>query len=410
MKIRVTILPMRTKIIAVVAASLIMAASVAYLAEAGQGGGTIKASGVLEYEKVAVSVPSELALLGVDMSKASSSSNGSSSNTSKLLKPVGVAENLNIEDGSKVKHGDVLLSVGEEMANKNLKKAQAQYDIVSATVDGLTESRNDLSNKRSDLNKTEADLRASRAKAISNFNKSYSEGQANIKQMQDQLVVLKAHGGNPAQIARFEAAIEQASAGLAAGKQQFDAGLARMNRGLKKISSGKNQIDEGDTKLARKVAILEKRKTQAEVGLQLARDILDATKIRATGSGIVAELKVDEGSVLYPGQQLMSIIRTDKLKLDIYIPLEKVKQVKKGDPVKVTVDASPEEIFRGNVTEISGKAIFAPSNITTDELELLRVIKVTVEVDNKDGILKAGMPADIRINVHFGDWEKIPRL
>ncbi len=398
MKIRVTILPMRTKIIAVVAASLIMAASVVYLAEAGQGGGTIKASGALEYEKVAVSVPSELALLGVDMSKASLSSNGSSSNTSKLLKPVGVAENLNIEDGSKVKHGDVLLSVGEEMANKNLKKAQAQYDIVSATVDGLTESRNDLSNKRSDLNKTEADLRASRAKAISNFNKSYSEGQANIKQMQDQLVVLKAHGGNPAQIAQFEAAIEQASAGLAAGKQQFDAGLARMNRGLKKISSGKNQIDEGDTKLARKIAILEKRKTQAEAGLQLARDILDATKIRATGSGIVAELKVDEGSVLYPGQQLMSIIRTDKLKLDIYIPLEKVKQVKKGDPVKVTVDASPEEIFRGNVAEISGKAIFAPSNITTDELELLRVIKVTVEVDNKDGILKAGMPADIRIN------------
>lgn len=398
MKTRVTKLSTRAKVIAIIIAALVMSAPAAYLAEAGQGSDTIKASGVLEDEKVAVSVPPELALLGMDMSKAPSSSGGFSGNTSKLLKPVGIVENLSIENGSNVKQGDVLLSVAEKMAAENLKKAQAQYDMVSATIDSLIESRNDLSKKKSDLNKAEADLKANRSKAISDFDKKYAAGQANIKQMQEQLTALKSYGGNPAQIAQLEAAIAQASAGLEAGKRRFNQGLTKINQGLEKISDGKSQINEGSTELARKTVVLEQRKAQAEAGLQLARDILGATKIRAASFGTVAELKVGDGSVLYPGQQLMSIIRTDKLKLDIYIPIDRIGQVRKGDPVSVTVDASPEEVFKGNVTEIGGKAIFAPSNITTDELELLRVFKVTVEVDNKDGILKAGMPADVRIN------------
>ncbi|MCL6472013.1 MAG: HlyD family secretion protein [Firmicutes bacterium] len=384
-------LSIKAKIIALIVAAVLISASLAIFVEAGQGSRAIAASGVLGAERVAVSVPTDLALLVAVTDKIPSNS------MTKQLMPVGTVNSLKIEPGSHVKKGDVLLTVSEEMALQNLNKAQAQYDNLSATIDSLNDSRNDLSKKRSDLDTNEASLRANRAKAINDFNEKYAAGQAQIKQLEAQLAALKTKGGNPAQIAQLEATISQARAGQEAGKKQFDKALGQMDLGLAKISQGKRQIDEGNSALARKIALLEKRRVQAETGLALARRIVDSTKIRAGASGMITEMRIAEGSVLYPGQRLMSIIQTDKLRIDLYIPLDRIKEVRIGDPAEALVDAAPDVVFKGKVVEIGQKAIFAPSNITTDELELVRVVKVTVEIGNKQGILKAGMPVDVKI-------------
>jgi len=102
--------------------------------------------------------------------------------------------------------------------------------------------------------------------------------------------------------------------------------------------------------------------------------------------------------VVYPGQTVMSIVRTRTLRLAIYVPLDEVGTVKNGDSVDVEVDAAPGQVFEGKVIGVGGKATFAPSNMTTDRLELVRVVKVIVEVVNKNGVLKAGMPADVSVH------------
>ncbi|MBE0446810.1 MAG: HlyD family efflux transporter periplasmic adaptor subunit [Actinobacteria bacterium] len=444
---------MKAKVAAVAITVLLIALSMAFFAEAGQKSRAVEASGILEEEKVAVGIPVELALLGMDMNKGLKSSTGKSG----PRKPAGVVEALHVEPGDLVKRGDPLLTISGGLARENLKKAQAQYDFIQATIEGLEDKRGELTEKRSELNEAEVELKSKRAEAKREFSAKYAEGQAKITQMQEKLASVKsglerAQAGlaaatraesearkaldsaqalpdsDPTKAQRIEQAnatlqgavrkqaelgeairqlsavksqlesgIARATAGLAAGKQRFNQGLSKMNEGLVNISEGRRKVGEGTSEIAGKVAVLKKRRDQAEVGLAIARKVMETTKIRAGTSGRIKDLKIAEGSVLYPGQVVMSITHEDRLRLNIYIPVKDAGRIAKGDTVEVMVDTAPGRIFEGRVIGLGGKAMFAPTNLTSSELELIRVIHVTVEVVNEDGILKAGMPADVRV-------------
>lgn len=444
---------MKVKIIAIGVASLLIALSLVFLAEASQGGRAVQSSGTLEDEKNAVSVPAELALIGIDQSKQAKSSA-----VKTAPKPVGMVKELRVGPGDFVKKGDVLFTVDDSLARANLRKAQAQFDVVEATIERLGGSRSDISGKRADLNNAEATLKSKRAEAERTFTTKYAEGQAKVAELKNKLAsvtsgLAKAQAGlsavtqaedaaratlagaqalpdsdpmKPQKVAQAKAILEgivmkkaqltatvgqlsaakakltqgigAATSGLAQGKQKFNQGLAKMDQAKAKIAEGRTKVSEGVSKLSKKIELFKRVREQAEVGVKVARQALAATTVRASTSGQITNVKISEGSVVYPGQTVVSIVRANTLKLSIYIPLEEVGSVKNGDPVDVEVDAAPGQVFEGKVIGVGGKAIFAPSNMTTDKLELVRVIKVIVEVANKDGVLKGGMPADISMH------------
>lgn len=378
--------------LAVVLITVIAIASYTFFAEAGMGRSPVEASGVLEEDEVIVSVPPELALLTVDEDQKQGTL------AMQSTRPVGAVYQINVAPGDLVKKGDVLLRVAETEASNNLKKTQAQYDLVAATIESLSDKKSELQDKRSDLESKESTLKANRAKMVGEFNAEYSSGKANIDQMNKQLSQLKSSGADQEAIVELEAQIAQATAGLEAGKRQFNDALREIDNGLATISDAKNKIDDGAKELSDRADVFSKVKKQAKVALAMAKNIASATGVKATSSGRITNLKVMEGSVVYPGQRVASISREEKLKLDIYIPLKDIGRVKKGNPAEVGVDAKPGHAFKGEVVQIGGKAIFAPSNITTNELELVKVVKVVIEVKNEKGFLKAGMPADVKIN------------
>lgn len=430
--------------------------SVAFFAEAGQDRGAIEVSGVLEEKRIAVNIPPELALLGVDSGNALKQSTGKA----RSIKPVGTIGTIDAERGDFVKRGDTLLTVSEDLARDNLKKAQAKYDLILTTIETLEGQRDDLGDKKKELDSAEAELTAKRLKTEREFNVRYAEGRSEISGMKQKLASTKAGleqaqaglssilqaevdaqrmledaqalpDSDPTKTQRVEQAtaalsnllqqkatldmtvrqltgvksklesgIPVAEAGLTKGKQRFNEGVKKMDQGAAALSEGREKIKDGTSKLSRKLAVLKKRRDQAEVGLAIARSIMGATKIKANSSGIIRDSKVTEGSVVYPGQRVLSISRLDKLTLNAYIPLEEAGRIAKDDAVEVMVDAAPGHSFKGTVIGVGGKAVFAPANLASGELELIRVIRIKVEVVNEDGILKAGMPADIRIEYH----------
>jgi len=388
---------MKTKFLVVLIA-IIAIAAYAFFAEAGIRRSSVEASGVLKEDEAIVSIPPELALLTMGEDQKQGASPELSTGKPKSLKPVGAIYKVNVVPGDLVKEGDVLLRVAETEASNNLRKVQAQYDLVSATIESLSDKKDELQDRKSDLESKESTLKANRAKMVNEFNAKYSSGKAGIDQMNKQLSQLKSSGSDQATIAKLEAQIEQATADLEAGRKQFNSALGEIDNGLDTISDAKKKIDDGAKELSDRADVFNKVKKQAEVALAMAKNIVSETEVKATGNGRITGFKVMEGSVVYPGQRVVSIAREEKLKLDIYIPLKDIGRVKKGDPAEVKVDAKPGRVFRGEVVQIGGKAIFAPSNITTDELELVKVVKVVIEVENENGFLKAGMPADVRIN------------
>jgi len=74
-------------------------------------------------------------------------------------------------------------------------------------------------------------------------------------------------------------------------------------------------------------------------------------------------------------------------------------RVRLGDTAEVAIDAFPGRAFPGRITYISPEAEFTPKNVQTKEDRVKLVFGVKVEIENKDGLLKPGLPADATIRV-----------
>ena len=78
----------------------------------------------------------------------------------------------------------------------------------------------------------------------------------------------------------------------------------------------------------------------------------------------------------------------------IYVGDTDLGRVKLGAPADLVIDTYPNKTFPAKVIYISPIAEFTPKNVETKEDRTKLVFGVKLEVDNKDGILKGGMPVD----------------
>ena len=67
-----------------------------------------------------------------------------------------------------------------------------------------------------------------------------------------------------------------------------------------------------------------------------------------------------------------------------------------GGRVEIRVDSFPGQLFLGTVSRIADQAEFTPRNVSTQEERVNLVFAVEIELANEDGLLKPGMPADVR--------------
>jgi HlyD family secretion protein len=70
-----------------------------------------------------------------------------------------------------------------------------------------------------------------------------------------------------------------------------------------------------------------------------------------------------------------------------------------GMPVKVYVDAYPNEIFNGEVVNIALQAQFSSRDTQNKEDRANIVFAVKVRLPNADGRLKSGMTADAELEL-----------
>ena len=95
-----------------------------------------------------------------------------------------------------------------------------------------------------------------------------------------------------------------------------------------------------------------------------------------------------------PGATLLTLGDLDEATLTVYVPEDKLGQVKIGQQVEVYVDSFPERTFIGTVVAIAQEAEFTPRNVQTKEERVNMVFAVEVNIPNPDHALKPGLPAD----------------
>jgi len=134
---------------------------------------------------------------------------------------------------------------------------------------------------------------------------------------------------------------------------------------------------------------------EAEARLAQLKVQLEEGEIRAPSAARVEVVSVRPGDVVTPNQPLAKLLEQNQLWVRIYIPEPQLGLIKVGDRVKVKIDTFPNREFAGVVEQINSQGEFTPRNIQSRNERNHQVFGVKVNVENKDGVIKSGMAADV---------------
>jgi membrane fusion protein YbhG len=122
---------------------------------------------------------------------------------------------------------------------------------------------------------------------------------------------------------------------------------------------------------------------------------IDKLTIKSPTNGVVISRAVEPGEVAVAGAPLLTLARLEDLKLTVFVPEDRYGSIRLGQSVPVTVDSFPREKFQARVDRIADKAEFTPRNVQTEAGRRTTVFAIELAVQNPEGKLKPGMPADV---------------
>ena len=124
----------------------------------------------------------------------------------------------------------------------------------------------------------------------------------------------------------------------------------------------------------------------AEADAELMRARASKTTIRAPFAGTIGLRQVSVGDYVKEGQDMVNLESLDPLKVDFRVPELALSQVKDRQTLQITLDAIPDKAYDGRVVAIN-PLIDANG----------RAIVIRAQVPNKDGKLRPGMFARVRL-------------
>lgn len=134
---------------------------------------------------------------------------------------------------------------------------------------------------------------------------------------------------------------------------------------------------------------------QAQAALDLIDLQIRKLTVLSPIDGVVLSSNVEVGEVIQASSSAMTVGQLSTLKITVYLPEYRIGEVSLGQTAWVTVDSFPGEKFEATVIYISDKAEYTPRNVQTVEGRRNTVFAIELSIDNTDGRLKPGMPADV---------------
>lgn len=141
---------------------------------------------------------------------------------------------------------------------------------------------------------------------------------------------------------------------------------------------------------------------QAHNAIQQAQanvDLIDAQiaklTIYAPLDGVILTRNVEPGEYIQPGAIVLTLANLSQLTITVYVPENLYGQISLGQKARVIVDSFPGVTFTATVIHISDQGEFTPRNVQTVEGRSGVMYAIKLQVDDPQGKLKPGMPADV---------------
>ncbi len=139
----------------------------------------------------------------------------------------------------------------------------------------------------------------------------------------------------------------------------------------------------------------EAARLQAELSatdLELAKERLDRTRVRAPFEGVLAALSIRPGQSATAGAPVARVVVLDPLLLRIHLPEDEVAELRIGQPVEILAGRASGGRHEGEIRLIS--PVVDPSAGT---------VEVTIEVPNPELALRPGSFARVRVVTEVRD-------
>jgi HlyD family secretion protein len=280
---------------------------------------------------------------------------------------------LPVVEGNRTNQGDVMARLDTRDVDLALQRARADRDGAAAALrlleagsrpEDIRQAQAQLAAATSEVAVAQAEL-ASAETDLERFEQLLKSNSGSQKQRDDAATRRNVARDRVASARAHENAARAAEARLAAGarREEIDAARARLAGAEAQIAS------------------FEKNKADATVLAPIA--------------GIVSERLLDPGEMAAPRVPIVVLADLDHAWAEVFVAEPDIPRLKLGQTATIFTDAGSS--IQGTVSFISAKAEFTPRNVQTADDRSKLVYRVKIAVDNREGLLKQGMPVEAEI-------------
>jgi HlyD family secretion protein len=283
---------------------------------------------------------------------------------------------LRVAEGDRVSRGEVIARLETRDAELQIARARADRAAADAQLRLLQ-----AGSRSEDIRQAQAQVDAAAAD-VATVDAELAAAQMDLDRFE---ALLTANAGSAKQRDDARARVDVARERQRAAQQRVRAAretVARLQSGARR-----EEVDAARARVAAvdaQIAILEKGVTDAEVLAPVA--------------GIVTQKLADTGELLPPRGPIVVITDLDNAWANLFVPEPMIPRVKLGQAATVFTDAGGDGI-PGKVSFVSPRAEFTPRNVQTADERSRLVYRIKVAVDNRNGVLKQGMPVDATLEL-----------
>jgi HlyD family secretion protein len=269
---------------------------------------------------------------------------------------------LNFDEGDQVKKGDTLIVIDHEQYDLQLKQAIASRDAAKSQLDLL--------------------IIGSRKEDVEQAKELFSQAESNLKLAEiDKQRMENLYNSSTVSKKQLDDAVLK----LDLIKSQYNA--AKENLAKIKNIARPEEIAQAKTNVVK-----------LDAGIDLLKKSIRDSYITSPIDGIIIKRFIEAGETVSMMSSLLKVANLSKVEVVVYVSEKVLPQIKLNQTAEISTDGQPDKTYEGKIIFISPEAEFTPKNIQTKEERTKQVFAVKLEIENKTGELKTGLPVDVKIN------------
>ncbi|MDF1644756.1 MAG: efflux RND transporter periplasmic adaptor subunit [Pseudomonadales bacterium] len=305
----------------------------------------------------------------------------------------GTVTHIHFDESDSIKKGDLLVVLEDEAlcarADAELSTITANELELQALDTQLASTSREVELQIELAKAAKLAANAQLAKARASYELALKNNERTEALQKQKLVSTQTKDTNALQATIQKNSIDEARANQTRAEKQYDLALL-----------GKSRIEALKASRAAYAQRIESAKLQ-QYATQLS---VNDMSVYSPVDGTMLTRNIEVGELLRSGTPLMTLVDMNQLYLKIYIPEIQIGKLALKQPAKIYVDAFPGKPFEAYVSKIANQAEFTPKNVETREERVKLVFAIELAVkQNKQGLLKPGMPADAIIELQSID-------